>query len=419
MRIQALLEGAIAQATVRSSFVLSLRLLMQGGTLVLLTHLLGPTGFGAYVALGALAAMLGTMASFGTQLTLLRDIARDPTARDDSLRLALGTSVLCGSMLLCAYVLLCLLWLRPAEGGVIAIACLGLAELVLQPIFFIAAMERHAQGQVAKSQLLLTVPLFLRLLCAVLVNWFAPAQPLVVFSIGHFLAVLLALVIAIAIAPVPWPTPSRWRLPHRAEWRNASGYAILNTSTSGMAELDKLLAVRLLSPGPAGIYAAASRVISALMTPVIAMTNSAMPRLFREADHSKSRLHHWLFCCSAFYGLIAGLCAWLFGSWVQPLFGQNYRGIEEVIGWLAWAVPAISLRSAAVTVLTTIDLPWLRVVMELFGALTIAALALGLTPSQGSFGLALSVVCAEWLIASISWCAVWRSSRAQKKAKSV
>ena len=410
-RLRKLLKGPIARATFNSSLMLGLRLVVQAGTLIVLARALGPAQFGAYMALGALAVLLGALASFGTHLTMLRDITRTPSLRDESLRLALGTTTLCGSGLLCLYGLLCTFWLHPVDAGITVIACLGVSELVFQPFLLIAAMERYGRGQVIRHQLLLVFPLALRMSIALTVRWLAPAYPLAVFAAGHLMAVVVALAVAVVMAPVSWPAPWRWRWPRAAEWRDAASYAFLNVSTSGVAELDKMLAGKLLAPSVAGLYSAASRVIGALVLPVIAMVLAAIPRLFRESGPNGRRLHRWLFASALSYGVLAGLAIWLLCPLIQLIFGPRYAAMNEVIRWLAWGVPPISLRATAVNVLLTVDRPWLRTGLELSGWCVMAVVAWALAPTLGATGVALAVVCSEWLLAGMSWGAVWHSSR--------
>jgi len=401
----------VARATFSSSLVLGLRVIAQAGTLVVLAWALGPASLGAYMALGALAVLLGTLATFGTHLTLLRDVARSPSARDESLRLALGTTAMCGPLLLGLYGLLCVFWLRPVNTGFAVIACMGLAELMLQPFLAIGAFEWHARGRIVRSQLFLTFPLVLRLGVALLVWWLTPAYPLVTFVAGYLMAVAVVLAVAIIMAPAPWPAPWRWRKPRVAEWRDAAGYAFLNASASGVSELDKMLAAKLLPFGVAGIYSAASRVIGALTLPVIAMMLSAMPRLFRESGRDGHRLRRWLFASASGYGVLTGIAIWLLCPLIQLIFGPRYAAMGEVIRWLAWGVLPMSLRAAAVNVLMATDRPWLRMGLELSGWGVMAALAWALTPAMGANGLALAVIGSECLLASASWGTVWYSPK--------
>lgn len=411
MRFFFILKGPIARSTISTSGVLGVRLLMQTGTLLILAHLLEPTGFGIYVALGALAVMLGALASFGTHLILLRDVTRDETLRENSIRLALGTTLLCGSVLFFVYMFAVVHWLLPARDEIVTIVCLGISEFLLQPALLIASMERHARHELVRSQLLLVMPLALRLIFAASINWIAPENSLSMFAVCYALSVAFTLVFAIASAPLPWPLPWQWRIPRRTDWRDASGYAFLNVSAIGVAELDKLLATKLLAAGPAGVYAAASRVVGALVLPVVALVISAMPRLFKQDTGSGRKLHSWIFICSATYGGLAGIAIWNFAPIFQSIFGNNYTGLEDAIRWLAWAVPGISLRAAAVNILTATDRPWLRVFLELTGWIILISSSWIFASSMGIQGVAFSVMYSEWVVATGAWISVYLQPR--------
>lgn len=399
-RTLAMLKGPITLGTIRTSFVLGLRLIVQAGTLFLLAAVLGPEGFGLYAGLGAMAVLLGTLANFGTHLTLLRDVSRASPDVDATLRLALGTTAFCGSVLLLIYIVLSQVLLPLPSDAHWIVLCLGIAEVVLQPFLVVAAMERHGRGRVARSQVLLVQPLLLRLLVILLIVGLAPEHPLSWYALGHLCAATLPLGYVVwSAAPDTWCKPLRWRVARRSDWRGLAGYAVMNASANGVAELDKMLAARLLPFGAAGVYSAASRVVGSLVLPVMAMILAAMPRLFRDGTAAGKTLHYWLFVIAAIYGLLAAAAMVLAAPWIESLLGGAYVGVSALIQLLAFAVPAVSLRAAATNILTTLERPWLRICLELIGWLVIIALALVFFRSHGSAGLALSIICAEWLLA--------------------
>jgi len=393
-------KGPITLGTFRTSLVLGLRLVVQAGTLFLLASVLGPDGFGLYAALGAMAVLLGTLSNFGTHLTLLRDVSLASPDVDAALRLALGTTAFCGSALLLIYVVLSQALLQIPNGAHWIALSLGIAEVVLQPFLVVAAMERHGRGQIARSQALLIQPLLLRLLVIMAIVAFAPENPLSWYALGHLCAVTLPLGYVVwSAAPLTWREPMQWRVARRSDWRGLAGYAVMNASANGVAELDKMLAARFLSFGAAGVYSAASRIVGSLVLPVMAMVLAAMPRLFRDGTAAGKALHYWLFASAVAYGLLAAAVMVLAAPWIESLLGGAYAGISELIQLLAFAVPAVSVRAAATNILTTLERPWLRVCLELIGWLVIVALALAFVRSHGSLGLALSIICAEWLLA--------------------
>lgn len=401
------MKGPIARNTLRTAFVLGLRLVVQAGTLLILARLLEPSGFGMFAALAALAVFLGTLATFGTHLTLLRDLSRDPMLREESVRFALGTTTVCGISLLGLYILLCIAWLHLTATAAWVIVGLGVAELLLQPFLSIAAMERHAHGEIAGAQILLGLPLLLRL-CAAVAIWASETMhPLSAYVACHAAAVACSLLLGLSVLPQPWPRPSRWRVPRLSEWREHSGYAFLNMTGAGPTELDKTLAAHLLPLGIAGVYAAAARVSGAMTVPVIALMLSALPRLFRESPGNHGRLLRYLFIAAAGYGIAAGIVVWLAAPFVQRLFGSPYIDLVQYLRWLALAAPGLSLRIIAANALTTVDQPWLRIGLETVGLGLLVVLAWLLTSSSWPQGLAAAVVCTEWTLAILCWIALW------------
>lgn len=400
------LKGPIARGTIRTSVVLGLRLAVQAGTLLLLAHLLGPSDFGVLAAVVALALLHGVMSTFGTQLSLLRDLSKNLSLRDQALPLALGTTALCGSLLFASYLAISFAWFEAARVDPLATVCIGASEILLQPFVVIAAMERHARGEVAKSQLLLSSPQMLRLAVCATIWWMGPEAPLRAYSIGHLVAVALVLMAAVRSLPQAWPSLAGWRVPDRRQWRENAGYALLSLSGTGPGELDKTLAVQLLPAGQAGVYAAASRVVSALVIPVTAAVLSAMPRLFRETGTTGTRLQAWLLAAAAGYGLMAALMVWHLSPLVDWLFGPEYAGIGRNVRWLAFALPGMALRFATMNILTTANLPWTRIGIEASGLALMGILAVWGAKAHSQSGFVVAVGISEWSISILGLCAL-------------
>lgn len=370
-----MLRGPIALGAIRTSSVLGLRLVLQAGTLLLLASTLGADGFGLYAGLGAMAVLLGSMANFGTHLTLLRDVSRASLDADVALRVALGTTAFCGPILLIVYIILSLVLFPIPNDAYWVVVLFGCAEVVFQPFLVVAAMERHGRGLVARSQILLIYPLLLRLLVILAVAWSAPQNPLLWYALGHLVTVMLVLGFVVQRMPVEWRHPFRWQVARRSHWRGLTGYALMNVSANGVAELDKMLAARLLPIDVAGIYSAASRIVGSLVVPVMGMILSAMPRLFRDGSASRIYLQYWLLALAGAYGIMAAVFMTLIAPWVESVLGVAYAGIGELICMLVFAIPAVCVRAAATNVLTTLERPWMRIGLELVGWLVIVVLA--------------------------------------------
>lgn len=398
-------DGPIARATFRTSLALGLRLMAQASTLLLVARMLGPGQFGSYAAITALAVLLGSFSTFGTHLVLLAEVAKNPTSRGPILAYAVPTTFIAGSFLLLLYLgVYAFLFAHSTALPWGVLLCIGGAETLLQPLLLLPASEHLAQEKTARSQLLTILPLGLRTLAALGVLLVAPAQPLHVFAPLYLLSALLGLVLVKVHQPQAWLSPSQWRLPRRADLAHSAGYATLAMTATGPAELDKMLAAKLLTGGLGGIYAAASRVIGAAVLPVIALLLSALPRLFRTADAPSGQNKHlsrWLFISVFAYGLSLTGLLWFCAPLVQWMFGPQYEGMADMLRWLCWVVPPLSLRFVASSILTTTGNPWMRAGLEVVGMATLAVLAVTLTAFWGVYGMPLALVCAEWMMAAL------------------
>ena len=391
--------GPITKSALRTSTVLGLRLLIQAATLLVVARMFGPNQFAAFAGTAALAVLLGTFSTFGTHLVLLSEVAKDKTCRQQVLRYAVPTTLITGSLLFIAYIAICLSFFKNIELPLSVIFCIGFTETILLPLFLIPAIEELALEKTASSQLLMIFPLGLRTFAAVILMLLALKQPLVAFAWLYLMSAILALLCMKWYKPDAWLSSSEWRLASKRELKHSAGYATLALTALGPSELDKMLAVKLLPLGVGGLYIAASRVIGAATLPVTALLLAAMPRLFRghlESYAQSQRLNRWILGSILVYGIILAGLLWLFTPWVEWLFGQKYQGIAEILQWLCWVIPALSLRISLANMLMTMDKPWVRAGIEAFGMLALVIGAIILYPLFGVIGMILALAFSEW-----------------------
>ncbi|MDR3323248.1 MAG: lipopolysaccharide biosynthesis protein [Zoogloeaceae bacterium] len=409
-----LLAGPIARATLKTSAVLLLRLLVQAAFLLMVTRLLGTEMFGVFSGVAALAVLLGGMANAGTHLVLFSEVSVDPGRRDAVLRYALPISFVAGVSLLSIYVALALplLW---QTGLPIDIAlAIGLGESMLQPFIMLIAMEMLAHNKTARSQLLLTLPLFIKLSAVFLIYLFVSENRLQIFSWSYLASIFLAFVIAKRHFSEKWPTWRTWRLPTLSELRHTSGYAILQFTASAPLEADKTLALRLLPLHTAGVYATGTRIICALVLPITAMIYSALPRLYRqhaETSSDKKKLYHWVFLATLVYSISIAIALAVIAPLFTFLFDASYADLTKMLQLLAFVVPAISLQISATNILMGQNRPWARAVLEFSGLmiLLITAMTASFTSTESRMPLALG--CAEWWLAIVGWVIIYSNEK--------
>lgn len=398
------MKNDIARNTLHTSAVLGLRLIIQAGNLIAVTRLLGPERFGEFAGVAALAVMLGALSSCGSHLVLLREMSRDPDRSDNVLPYALGATLAGGTALLLIFFACVATLLSATHIALSVMLCVALAELWLQPLLVLTSIDRQAHGQIASSQLLLTLPLTLRLIAAWIIWACAFPKPLEIYAFAYIGASIISLLIGLRGLRRAWPPVAHWRLPGRKEWLDTSGFAVLNMTAMGPTELDKTLALRLLPLAAAGLYAASARVVGALVLPVMALMLAALPRLFRDGRNvDGQRLLRSIFVYSLLYGLLAAITLRLGGPILESAFGDRYKGMRDVLAWLALAVPGMALRIAAGNALMAGSHPWLRAGTEVLGLVALCAAAWLLATNHRDAGMPLALACSEWSMAIVGW----------------
>jgi len=400
------MKGPIARATIHTTFILGLYTLVQAGTLLLVARMLGPYQFGVFAGVASLAVLLGTLSPFGTNVTLLGEVAKEPARRNRVLSYAIPITLLCGSALLALYLTVCLLVLRITQVPTSVLLAIGITEIWVQALFRLAVSEHQGLGHIAGSQLLKTLPMVLRLVAAAGVLLASPSNPLLTYGYSYPVASLLALALAVRMCPSAWPAPRRWRLPSISELRHNAGYAALSISASGPGELDKTLAAKLLSLPVAGLYAVGTRIIAAVILPVTAMMEAALPRLFRDGNDQSKRtgqLLFWIFSAAFAYSITIAIVLWLVAPIFDWVFGAKYNGLDHTLRWLCLALPGMALRMSAGNVLMALGKPWIRVTLEVMGLVLLIITATTLTVLFGEKGMPLALACSEWPMAAIGW----------------
>ncbi len=391
------MKGPLARSTLRTTGVLVLRLLTQAGTLLAVTRLLGPAGYGHFAGLAGLAVGLGTLATFGSHLVLLAESSRDPVRTGDVLSYAVPLTVFTGSALLAVYLAIAGYSGLTSVGWPVVVM-LGIAELWMMPLLTLPAMAIQARERAATSVLILWTPLALRLLAAVLCIVIASLRNLEAYVALYLVASITGLAVGSWAFRRHLLIPIRWRLPRHREWTDGSSYALMNFTSLNPTEIDKTLALRLIGPVETGIYAAATRVIGAAVTPVIGMLVATQPRLFRHAHSDRPsavNLVRALGVSTLVYGVFAGVALALVAPWLAALFGPRFTMLGTTLRTIAVLAPLLGLRFATGNALMSLGKPLARAGFEIIGIIVLAAGMLALAPRYGLNGAIAAVCSAE------------------------
>lgn len=409
-----MLRGRLAGTSVHTAALLSLRVASQALLLLFLVRLLDPSSYGSFATAASLALVLGLFPTLGAGYLAMERTPREEGAAADIWRYAWPMTVVLGLLLLAGYIPLAQFAGGQAALSLTNLLWLGVAELLLAPLTMLLSFILRAHDRVPLSQWLQWAPLGMRVL-AVLPCFLAPAsERLELFVLLYAASSLAGFVLAWMIARRHvalgwWP-----RRPSLEELRTGSAYALMHATAACPTELDKVVASRVVGAYDTGLYAAASRILSASVMPVMAMLLAAQPRLFQHA-RAPSREHASLVrhiaIISAGWGLFAGAALLMVSKLVPWLLGPSFAESALLLGWLAAAAPFLCLRISAGTILVAASRPLQRTTIELSGVIIIVGMMVLLTPYVGVRGLPITIIAAEFAMASAGWWMIARVLR--------
>lgn len=409
--------GRLARSSMATGAVLALRVATQAATLLLLVRLFAPDIYGQLAAAATLAVVLGILPSFGAGLVLMARVPRDPAAATDVWRYAWPMIALSGTLLLAIYLPLAMVVGGVGSLPLSVLVWLGIAELLFTPFTALLSFALQGNGRVPLSQVVQWMPLGLRVLATLPCFALPDTQRLQAYAMLQCLAALLGLLAGYWITRRHVMLNWRPRYPTRAELRDGAAYAGMHVVASNSSEFDKILAVRAVGAHDAGLYNATARVVVALVMPVLALLLAAQPRLFHHA-HAPStqglRLVRLIALLSAGWGVASGLLLAACSPLLPYLFGRDYAEAAQLMPWMAFVAPLISLRFAAGTVLVALGRPLDRVVFEIGGVFVLAVSMLMLAAEWGLPGVIAAVVLSEAGMSGAGWWMVRQHLRARR-----
>lgn len=397
--------GNLARNSVKTTLILGMRLLTQAATLILVTRLLGPSLYGDYMAAASLAVVLGLVPNLGSGYVLMARMAREGENAVETWRYGWPLSIAIGTLLslLFPWAAMFLTEERLTVGIVFLI---GITELLVTPLTQLLSFVLQARDRVPQGQFLLLLPLVLRALVAAACLAMPIDRPLAVFVGLQALAAISGLAIALVLTQrlvrLPW-TPRR---PTLGEWRSGAAYAAMHVVAANPSELDKVASPILLGDHAAGIYSASSRIMNALITPVLGVLVASQPRLFRHGSvptHEGRRLIRILGYLAFAWGIAGAAILALSAPLFPYLLGTSFEQTTAVLPWIALAAPFASLRMAAGTILVALGKPLQRLRFELSGVVLLACLLAFGAHLLGLRGMALGLACAEASMAAYGW----------------
>lgn len=313
------------------------KLLLDAALFILLARLLGPTGFGLFVAAYSLVAIATPFAGWGGASVLLMRLSQDP----DNESLHFGNSLI---LLVLSFVVLAPvvvgggLLVLPSQATVTMLAAILVADLLFKPA--VAAVSKLSQ---AREDLRTTALNLMALPVGRMVGlgafwYYSSVYDAVTWSYYYAAAhaavgVLVVGYALVRIRPLRLVWASAW-----SERGEGLFFSIGLASQTLYADVDKLMLARMVNAASAGLYAAGYRFITVAYAPTRALLGAVASRFFRTgADGIREVLRFTarITRVTAVYGVLASAGLFAAAGLAPLVLGPEYADVPDVIRLIA------------------------------------------------------------------------------------
>lgn len=369
---------------------------------VAVARYLGPAQFGILNYALAFVALFSALASLGLDSIVVRELVREPAARDSLLGTAFLLRLVGGgaTLLLCGAVIGLL---RPADPLLQLVVAITAAGLVLQAF---EVIDFWFQSQVQSKYVVMARTTAFLVVALLKIGLIAAGASLVAFAWAGLLEVLL---MAGGLAAMYRLTGGRFR-----HWRPelARARRLLHDSWPLILsvllimiymKIDQVMLGEMVGSAEVGLYSTAVRLAEVWYFIPVAIASSTFPSIVAVMESDPQLFYRRLQQLYNLLALLAYLVAipltflapWL----VTLLFGPAYQAAGPMLSILVWAGLFTSLGVARSSFLMAKNWTRLHSLTVLVGSLVNIGLNLLLIPRFGGVGAAIATCVAYWVAA--------------------
>ncbi len=392
------------------------RLVSSFVAFLILVRVFPPSDFGLLVAATGLFAMLFPFAGMGGGWLVLRRVTAESWSVVDALATANGM-MLVGS----------------AGLGVLAVAArpvvmpqmplpwfigVGLSEMVLLGLVETTLFAAQATERLMAKAAAWSVYGLGRAGAAVLLVTAVDEPDLGLWIV---LTVVIGLVVLLVAQILTVGRLVGVRRPRRVDVTDGLPYSVGFGAERLLAATDNVLLVRLDYAADAGLYAAARRLLTVSIAPVMAGLHAVSARLWRAGGQSRNqvadarRLALRLSALGSVYGVVVAGAWILLGDTVAGVLGPEYAEAAVILPWLSVVPLLLVLEVFAATALTGAGYHGHRVVLTVMVGVLNIGLNLVWIPGLGWRGAVYASLVSSALYVTLLWLTLnWAAARADR-----
>jgi O-antigen/teichoic acid export membrane protein len=394
---------------------MGLRLVIQAGYFVLIARSLGPGPYGAFVAVVAMAGVLGPFSGLGTPNLFIKNVRSGKREAAICWGNGMLLCVLSGTLFSALVVGLSLIFHLKTGTFVIIVVCLS--DLVFMKVTELAAFGFAASDRMTQTSIQSVVISLLRFAGIAALMAVVHKVTLHRWVLVYLLTSLLGMIYAVWKGSQLWGRPSVDLRALREDVAEGVFFSIGSSATTVYNDIDKIMLSKLSDLASTGIYAAAYRVIDVSLTPVRSLVSAAYPRFFREGIGGMRATYPYalsLIAKSSVYGALTFAGLWLCAPVLPHILGNKYDAVVPALRWLA-LIPFLRCFHVFLgDALSGGGLQRVRTGIQVLVALINVGLNMIILPRYSWRGAAWTSLLCDGLLVVMFWCAALYSRRREE-----
>lgn len=381
------------------------RVLVQAVYFVLLARILGVTSYGAFTAAVAVAALVSPFSALGTNILMVKNVARSSeTATANFFRAVFYT--LLGGIALSVILASLGHYIVPHTVSFWAIAAIAAADLIGLKLIELAGYMWQALGSSKPLAILPTLMNVFRLLAVLAMDLLYEQVTVGVWAVAYLLATLPLGIVVVAMTMRRQGRLSKNYKISTSELKEGFLFSVGLASQNSYNDLDKAMLAKLVSATSAGVYSAAYRVVDMAYTPVRSIAAAAYPLFFKEGEggiRSALRLTRKITPMVLPIAVFGALAIWVLAPYAPMVLGAEF---EEAIGIIRMLAPLILIRSLSFLAADTLmgsGFQGFRSMSQIAVAVINVGLNIILIPEFGIPGAVVSSLLCESVLAALLW----------------
>jgi O-antigen/teichoic acid export membrane protein len=383
-----------------------LRLVIQAVYFVLIARILGPSRYGAFAAIVALAGVLTPFSGLGTNNLFVKNVRSGKRSASVCWGNGLAATMVSGSVFVAIVFAIDILFRLRIPLGVIAGICCS--DLILMRVTELAMFGFGAIDRMKDNAIQAVVSSALRLAAIAILAPFGHRVTLLWWTWAYVAATAAGTGYAVYRAYRSWGRPE-FDLPSLiADVREGIYFSVGAAAATIYNDIDKVM-LSGYSFAEVGIYAAAYRIIDVSMTPVRALVSAAYPHFFRygvggmRPAYAYARTQIGRACL---YSVVLGPALWIGAPLLPHLVGASYAQTVPALRWLAFLPLIRSVHSFLADSLSGAGLQGLRCAIQVAVAAVNVGLNLLILPRYGWLGATWTSLASDGLLLLSLWIAV-------------